>query len=48
MYISLIIDKYAALTLFYIFNDAQDRRGERSPSLLALLLFGIFWNILKP
>ena len=39
-----MIDKDVALTFLYIDYYAKYRRGKRSPSLLALLLFGIIWN----
>ena len=35
-------DKHVALTLFYIFYDAEARSGEIPPYFLALLLFGMF------
>ena len=42
MEISLMIEKDVVLTLFYIVYDTKARRGKRSSSLLALLLFEIF------
>ena len=44
MEISLLLDKNIALTLFYIFYNAQARSGKRPPSSLTLLIFGIIWN----
>ena len=39
-----MIEKDVALTLFCIVYETQARRWKRPPSMLALLLFGVFWN----
>ena len=42
-----MIYKYVVLTLRYHVYEDQARKGGSSPSSLVLLLFGIFWNVLK-